>query len=476
MKKSRSSDNKRNDAKVTAEDKRKAAAEKRSKSEAEKNRRKAELDRARKARAVEREKLRAAKAKLARERLKKRQKLYARLKLKLKNRPQGFDYNGYGLLPRVEIITEGDRASIAAKFGVAGITASDMRFVGGKTRFKIRKKDLRKAIAILDEMCYNYQTGDTFGIGRKCAFWAARAGLIIGAVASAVFLNIAYGYVWRIEISGNDKLSAAAVESALKSAGISVGKKKSELSASRVVSALGKLDGIVDASCEIAGTTLRVRVLESEDYAIHEKSGAYVSAYDATVTRIVMRSGTAVVKRGDVVGAGDALASGDVYSTTGELLYTDECDAEVYGNVSVTFVAEVSDSTVEYKRTGRRSDKTVFELFGCRLGKARSPYRSYETVAHTANYNVLIPLYVTTYSFYETAAVERERDVKEAAEAYAATKIEEMRFIGDFEYSYNIRPSDAGLYSVHLFLSGETLISRGVDRIDPPSQSESRKD
>ncbi|MDE6402150.1 MAG: hypothetical protein K2L54_06005, partial [Clostridiales bacterium] len=125
---------------------------------------------------------------------------------------------------------------------------------------------------------------------------------------------------------------------------------------------------------------------------------------------------------------------------------------------------------VEYRRTGRSSKKTVFGLFGHSLGKAKSPYASYETVAHTANYDVLIPLYVTTYTFYETVPEEVERDIDEVARDYAAEKIEEMNFAGDFEYSYNISQSVAGLYSVHVFLSGEALISRGVESAQTQTQ------
>ena len=106
-----------------------------------------------------------------------------------------------------------------------------------------------------------------------------------------------------------------------------------------------------------------------------------MSDYDATVTRIIMRSGTATVARGDM------LANGDVYSTSGELLYTADCDAEIYGKVSVTFSADVSRAAVEYRRTGKSSKKTVFGLFGHSIGKVKSPYASYETVAHTANYD-----------------------------------------------------------------------------------------
>lgn len=449
-------------AEENAEIKKRAAAERAQQIKKIKFERKAaELVRKRQ-RELEREEIRKARAKLAAERLKRRKAVYAKLRRKLGNRREGFGYVNSGILPRTELVIGGDRTSAVTRLSSAGITVSDVRVTEGKTVVKIRKKDLRKAIAILDEMCYTHSVGATFGIGRFLLFWAARAGLLLGAAVSVAVLNVLYGYVWQIRISGNELQSAASIESALKRAGVSVGCKKSEPLAERVAKALDGMSGIADASCEIRGTTLYVRVLESKDFEIRQKYYSYRSEYDATVTRIVMRSGTASVKSGDVVKRGDVLADGNVYSTAGELLYSGECDADIYGNVSITFTADVSVAAVEYKRTGRSKNRTVFELFGCKMGSAAPPYKSYEMSSHTANYDVLLPLYVTTYRFYETKAVEYERDVKEVAEDYARSKIDELGFAGDFEYSYNVKPKVAGLYTVHLFLSGETLISRGV--------------
>lgn len=403
-------------------------------------------------------------AELLRLKREKRKRFYGKLKARLKNRSGGFGYFNIGVVPRVELVCRGDGASVAARLSAENIPVTDFSYGSdGKLRFKIRKKDMRKAVAILDEMCYTYKVGATFGIGRFGAFWLARLGLVLGAVISVVCLNIAYGYVWRVEISGNEKLSDAAISSVLASVGISAGRKKSELSSSAVSAAVSGMDGVADATAEIIGTTLYVYVLESKDYTVREKYAAYDSAFDATVTRIVMRSGTASVKRGDVVKRGDILASGDTYSTAGELLYTGECDAEVYGNVSITIAADISPVVVEYRRTGRSVKKTGIELFGLKLFNTSSPYASYESVVKTANYDVLLPLYVTTYEYCETEPVQIERDIDELAKSFATAKADEMNFVGDFEASYTIKPSVSGLYSVHLFLSGETLISRGID-------------
>lgn len=407
------------------------------------------------------ESVRQEKVKKAAERQKKRAAMYSKIRVKLKNNKAGFEYRSFGLIPRVELAVKGDKTSVVTRLAAAGVKVTDIRFSDGETLFKIRKKDLRKAVAILSEMCYTHRINATYGIAQRLAFSVARIGLIAGAVLSVIGMNISYGYIWRVQITGNDKLSLAAIESKLRRDGITVGCKKSDNLTEKTAAVLGGMDGISDASCEIIGTTLHVHVLESTESTALMRYGEYTSEYDATVTRIVMRSGTAKVKRGDTVKRGDVLANGDMYSTTGELLYTGDCDCDIYGKVAITVTAQIPMTAVEYRLTGRTDVKTVYTLFGKKLGGNKPPYKTYELSSHTSRYDVLIPLYVTTYTYRETAAVEYERDIEQAAEDFAKAKIESMRFEGEFDYSYNVEQALSGLYSVHLFITGETVISRG---------------
>ncbi len=418
------------------------------------------------------ETVRQEKAKITAERQKKRAAMYAKIRVKLKNNKAGFEYKSFGLIPRVELAVKGDKTSVVTRLAAADVKVADIRFSDGETLFKIRKKDLRKAVAILSEMCYTHRINATYGIAQRLAFTLARIGLIAGAVLSVIGMNISYGYIWRVQITGNGKLSAAAIESKLRRDGITIGCKKTDNLAENAAAVLGGMDGISDASCEIIGTTLHVHVLESTESTALMRYGEYASEYDATVTRIVMRSGTAKVKRGDAVKRGDVLANGEVYSTTGELMYTGDCDCDIYGKVAITVTAQIPVTAVEYRHTGRTAVKTVYTLFGKKIGGNKPPYKSYELSSHTSRYDVLIPLYVTTYTYCETAATEYECDIEQAAEDFAKAKIESMRFEGEFDYSYNIEQTVSGLYSVHLFITGETVISRGRQASDREDNTE----
>ena len=402
------------------------------------------------------------KQKLAAAKAERRKTVYARIRKATGNISAGFDGGELGVVPRVELCISGDAASVASGLMRGDIPFTDLKRAGGDTFLKIGKKDLRKAIAILNEMCYNYRISATYGLKRSLAFGVSRIGLLLGLAASVAALHIVYGYVWRVEIVGNDRLSVAAIESSLATVGLKPGCSKRELSELAAVTALGEMEGVADASCEVIGTTAYVRVLEADDYTRRDTYTSARAEFDAKVTRLVVRSGSPLVTRGDVVKRDDLLASGEVFDTAGELLYTERCDVDVYGEVSLTFSAELSPTAVEYRPTGEVAKRTVFTLFGLDMGGAESPFPSYETRSHTAQYDVLLPLYVTTYEYRETAPVTVTYDPDELAKSFAEDKLEELDFVGEFEYSYTVTQGVAGLYSVHLFVTGETLISRGV--------------
>lgn len=401
----------------------------------------------------------------------KRLKVYAAIKKKLKNGNYAFSYGNFGVRSRVELEVSGDATSLLSRFASAGIEVVDLEKSCGKFRFKVQKKELSKAIAFLDEMCYNYKLGEAYGMPRFIGYWLARVGVLVGIAASALVMYISYSHIYSIHVSGNENIKTDAVLGALKAAGIESGASKSALDLDRVVATVNGIDGIADCDCSLSGTALYVNVLESKDFVVRESFGAYKSEYDAVVTRVVIRNGTAKVKRGDTVKRGDILADGTVYSTAGEPLYTAECEGEVYGNVSIGYDVSVSPIAVEYRRTGRVSKKSAVTVFGKTFFAPTAPYGSYESSVYTANYDVLIPLYVTTYEFRETESVEVERTVEQLADLLAETKREQLGFFDrdKFTVTYTAKTTDTGLINIHMFFSGEALISRGT-AAPPPSE------
>lgn len=395
------------------------------------------------------------------ERVKKRSAAFSAFTKKLGNSKNGFDYKSGGILPSVEIEFSGDFTSLACALISNGVKILGSKKAGAKTIICVSKKESKKAIAILNEMCYNYTISANYGLWRVPLYLLARIGIPIAIALSVIALYISYGYIWKVEITGNGNLSKAAIGAVLSDSGIARGVKKYDGLCTAAERALMNSEGISDASCFISGTTMHVNILETFDTAQKKDCTKCVSDYDAIVTKIVANSGTPTVKRGDPVKKGDLLASGDVFGTGGQLLYTDRCDVTVYGKVSLSYAVNLPQTTVSYQPTGRSKVKTVFTLFGKNLGKAVSPFSAYEMSAHTSGLDLLIPLYVTSYTFLETAPVETPTDIEAAVNEFAAQKKSELCLSEDAKFSYTVTGAVAGMKSVHVFITGEMPISHG---------------
>ena len=151
--------------------------------------------------------------------------------------------------------------------------------------------------------------------------------------------------VWHIEIDGNSYISDKLIMNMLDESGVTAGQKKSRIDVDEIEKYLRiKFDSICWASAHIEGTCLYINVEEEQfDPAIYEDTKAkdkctnIYSKYDATITSIITRSGTACVKKNDEVKKGDLLVSGecpilDDNQEVTKYLYVNS-DADVFGKV-----------------------------------------------------------------------------------------------------------------------------------------------
>lgn len=396
----------------------------------------------------------------------KRNAIYRKIRNCLRNDNVGFSYTNYGVLPRVSLEVVGDCVGIIDMLERGGICVCDFCKNVGFCSFKILKKDLHKAIAILSKTCYNYSVREAYGVGRIVRFWRCRIGILLGAVCSIILLSFAYSRIWRISVIGNERVPTSQILSVLLDNGVTCGLSKKQVKLTDVAFIVSKLDGISDASVELNGTSLCVRVLEANGVEKKSTYGGYKSTYDATVTRVVVKSGRATVNVGQIVKCGDVLVDGNVYSTNGEFLYSEPCDAEIYGNVSLTTSCTISDTIVEYRQTGAERVCTSISLFDKELFKPTPPYENYQVTATVTQFDLLLPIATTRYVYKQTELVETTVDIKTAVEAFAVSEIERLKFIGDFDYSYTLKSGVAGLTVVHVFISGEALISQGVEKLE----------
>ena len=276
--------------------------------------------------------------------------------------------------------------------------------VGGFLYFAVKIKDKAKTFAICDNLCYNIDI--YWEIGLK--FWlmtaVSRIGLPIGALICICVAMVLSNFIWKIEVVGNLQISDTVIQSLLKENNICVGTRKN-IDLNGLAGSLNALDGVEDTVVKIVGTTLKIEVVESVAFQPPNviPSTQIVSNFDGVVTKIVVRSGTAAVKIGDVVRRGDLIIKGEFVNQAGETVPV-IADGEAYGEIAysehkVVSTVVVSPVTVSKKRL------TSIRLFGIRIG-ARLP-SGYQTVATTKKL-WLIPIKITTYDCKKIEMVEQK--------------------------------------------------------------------
>lgn len=151
-------------------------------------------------------------------------------------------------------------------------------------------------------------------------------------------------FIWQIDIKGNQMYTDDLILQSLRSIDVDTGCKKSELSLPAIEEELRIMyNQMTWVSASITGTRLLIEIKEGNlqssgenDTNEDEIPSNLTAASDATITSMVVRRGTAAVKTGDTVEAGDVLIEGKVYiynddETLKKVDYT--CaDADIMGN------------------------------------------------------------------------------------------------------------------------------------------------
>lgn len=235
---------------------------------------------------------------------------------------------------------------------------------------------------------------------------ALGACLLIIAIACFVVTR----FIWNIEISGLKNISREEILSDLAKYGIQTGKVKSNLDLDKIKNDIRlNRNDLAWIGIDIKGTNAIVNVVEAieEPEIIDENTPCNIIADKAgTISKIIVRSGTAKVNIGDTVNQGDILVEGIM-----EGKYTGvrnvHSDADIY-SVSVhekvkkeAFIQEIEERTGE-------SEKNVeiyinnFKIFfnkGVPKFEKCDTIRAYKKIKLFSNY--YIPLEIVNITNFE---------------------------------------------------------------------------
>ena len=195
---------------------------------------------------------------------------------------------------------------------------------------------------------------------------------LAGIVGTFLFLFWTTGYIWKIEMTGNDKILTEDLMEFLEEQDIKIGSKKNIVQVEDLEKALRtEFPNITWTSVQVEGTKLWIQIKENDKiFTAEEKTeevSDLVASKDGIVSSIITRNGVPMVKAGDEVKAGDILVSGQVpiYNDAGEIinyqLYA--ADADVYLECSYRFQATMPISYILHEYTGKEYKSLYLKLF-----------------------------------------------------------------------------------------------------------------
>jgi similar to stage IV sporulation protein len=328
-----------------------------------------------------------------------------------------------------------------------------------KLELSIKKKDQQKAFATLQKLCYNYTITAESGIQTLPRTLFRHLGYVAGALFFAFVLIFSHQFVWKIDIKGNDRVDSQLILRQLKEIGVSVGGGKQQIDPVKVATALRSDPDIAETTVEVKGTTVFVTIVESKQYippTASKNPNNITSYYDAVITRMTVKSGTATHKAGDSVAAGEILVKGVRLSSNGELLQKVEAKGEIYGRV--TFKDTFVFSQIEKKivRTGKKKVFTNLKLFSWQIGKKPNSNEQEVSVAKL----FLLPIQVERTIVYETITEETPRDI----EAYSTELANETLLKYGLSTGENTKTSatltklENGFIMVNVYIESEVKI------------------
>ncbi len=356
-----------------------------------------------------------------------------------------------------------DRTGVLNALSKENVAVFDaVRFSSREFGFSVEKKDLRKTFAILDGMCYNYTAESFSRFGKRVRGVLKRAGLIAGTIVFSVLVGLSRGYIWRIDVSGNENVPDKVIEKVLSANHIAVGKKLSEFDSEAVAAVLRGIDGIKLATAQRIGTTIAIEVFESDEIAppLAFSDTDITSNYDATVTRIVAREGTVLVKTGQNVFKGTPLIGAHRIVEEGAEPVHTRASGIVYGKVA--FTKSVTVATEWYETVAEKTySRTRLKLFGLTLGKKPQSAEGVEITESASKFNAFLPIKVIRSRVTQTKRVKKTADVEELAERAQEKIVSEFvheAVSNGFTASRTVREIGGGLWRVNVFIEAEMVI------------------
>lgn len=268
-----------------------------------------------------------------------------------------------------------------------------------------------------------------------------RAGLLIGLVFFLAFIKLMSGYIWVIEVEGNEYIPSEKIISQCEELGIVCGIKKNKIDPKRHRQLLlMKSEELAWVSFNVEGSKLTVDV--SETKKVDKRTGAsnLKALYDGIIKKVDITGGSSVVSVGDIVKKGDLLVSG-VVEESGETKFIKATGTVIAETKQEIALKEDFKQTHSYK-TGETAKRRVLEIFNIKLplylGSIKGEYVSEYAIKELRLFGAKLPISIHKRNFERIETqniIYNEEQLKERLKARLQAEIADNATIIDEQYN-----------------------------------------
>ena len=178
----------------------------------------------------------------------------------------------------------------------------------------VRERDFAK-ISGLFKGRFEFECSEPLGIPGKYKRLKNKSAYIAAILVSIVIISFLSNLVWDIRIEGNLSIPDSEIKLGLAECGLSIGDLWPTINRSNIESKyLATENNISWININRRGSVAYVKIIENqikeEEKEELPKYSNIVASHDCVIEEITVRSGTAVVKKGDTVKKGDILIMG----------------------------------------------------------------------------------------------------------------------------------------------------------------------
>ena len=218
-----------------------------------------------------------------------------------------------------------------------------------------------------------------------------RWGLFVGAVIGIIFISFITGFIWNIDIIGNEKISEKTLREFTAENGLFEGAYLKNVDRDRVENLLmAGFEDIAWAHINIDGTSARLEINESvrKPKTVNKKHYANLKAKkDGIIVKATVYDGWAKVKKGDAVSKGELLVSG-IYSGEKKVTLFTHARGKFIAQVKENFSLNVSREQSYKRYTSEKTQKSIL-FFGVEIPLYFGKTPKSAEVVSEYNYTVL---------------------------------------------------------------------------------------